>query len=127
MSAPLTIRELCARATKGPWRANYCTVRVDKKYGEKVCSIASPSGAAPEAWSGIHMQRGATAQLIARLSPDVVLKVVEALEAAKERIGQKRQSNYYAGAAEADVIDYEVQTKLFDALALLNAPNRDPK
>jgi len=65
--------------------------------------------------------------IVARLSPDVVLKVVEALEAAKERIGQKRQSNYYAGAAEADVIDYEVQTKLFDALALLNAPNRDPK
>jgi len=85
---------------------------MDKKYGEKVCSIASPSGAAPEAWSGIHMQRGANAQLIARLSPSVVLAIIEALESATHHF-------------EGDEVGTVENLKVKHALALLDGKNTE--
>lgn len=76
-----TIRELCSLATPGPWNVRELTdeffLRTNNKH-----SIDAPDVivAKTEGWGTIGE---ANAQLIARLSPDVVLKVVEALEAAR--------------------------------------------
>lgn len=84
MSAP-TIRDLCQRATPGPWRTytykglgphddemtdqrTVCTMEDEKGRSIQVASV-----------NQIEPHAEANAQLIARLSPEVVLRVVEAL------------------------------------------------
>lgn len=97
MNTPTPLLTLCAAATKGPYKANQSTVRVDspnRHEQDKVCAVAGPTAAAPEAWEGIHRKRHATAQLIARIaSPEVAAKVYAALQANKvllERIQVER-------------------------------------
>jgi len=110
MSAPLTIRELCAKATPGPWTAdNHPADRTILIHGPepKMRWIAELS---PQSRLD-GMEHDANAQLIARLSPDVVLKVVDALERANNAVPPN------TGA----------ERMIQDALRLLNAPNRDPK
>ena len=75
-----TIRELCEKSTTGPWKAVSGTVREDKPHGDPVCRMYSPKGAAAGAWELIHETRAYTAELIARCSPDNMLKVYELAE-----------------------------------------------
>lgn len=115
----MTLRQLIEKATPGPWEMEpHPADRTLHIYGPKPrCRLIAELS--PESkHDGAEL--AANADLIARCSPSVMLAVVEALEAAKERIGQHRMSNYQHGAMEADAVDYDVQTKLFAALNALN-------
>lgn len=71
MSQPTPIRELIAAATPGPWTLQGSYVG---SYEATICDCDVSSISTPE-------RKKANQQLIARLSPDVVLAVVEALDA----------------------------------------------
>lgn len=97
---PSSLREICAKATPGPWKANFGTVSVDsadRSRRERICSVSSPAGAAPEAWGAISSQRHVTAQLIARFSPETALAVYEALKRTERGITVENveHGNYY--------------------------------
>lgn len=75
---PPTLREICERATKGPWVYQPCPnltgqahpVHADNEDNEMVC----------ECYEGTEEQQAANAQLIARLDPGTVLAILDALE-----------------------------------------------
>lgn len=79
---PQTIRELCEKATKGPWQDNSLG-----DYAGAVYQVPA-LGANPVCSTCFHLPREsacnkethANAQLIARFSPDVVMAVVERAE-----------------------------------------------
>lgn len=72
-----SLKELAARATKGPWVANHKSVRLSDSIK---LAHRGPWGAAPEAWSKIDAEKTANAQLIARCSPEVLLAVYDVVE-----------------------------------------------
>lgn len=74
-----SLRELCAKATPGPWRVRRGTAMAVESRSHVVASTGgfSDNRRDPE---DLNRELSSNAQLIARLSPDVALAVYEALE-----------------------------------------------
>lgn len=132
MSAP-TMRELCAKAPQGQWKANCGTVSVDSPNAarrERVCAVCSPAGAAPEAWEGIGNRRHATAQFIARLSPEVIEVIMTTLEQVRDTSIAMRDATGTLPKKGESVLFWEAPERLraasCHALRLLNCTEAAP-
>lgn len=88
MKNPTPLLELCEKATKGPWTSTSSRGLVYTKTGKIVCAM--PHGIRRNGL--LNQKKGVTdietpdAQLIARLSPEVVKAVYEALEWAEKEL-----------------------------------------
>lgn len=94
-----TLREICGRATKGPWRVQGDYVGSD---GATVCNYTVSSLATAE-------EQSANAQLIARMSPDTVLAAIDALELAHKRLFDMH-STHAANKCRAALADLNRET-----------------
>lgn len=82
MTTPTPIRELCAKATKGPWSVAPAFPG-DKTIEIKELALAIEDD---DVTPDDAKRNYANAELIARLNPQTVLMVVEALEAAHDAL-----------------------------------------
>lgn len=120
---PPSFKELLAAATPSKWKSSGGIVRIDSpdKYKqERICTIPSPSGAAPEAWEEIGNRRAQLAAYIARLNPATMGLVLEALEHL-----HNRTQTYLVGRDPA-YEEYQELHRDFEmaeaALSALNSP-----
>lgn len=109
---PITLRELCAKATPGPWKVLRLGEFgwVDIRGGDGKALAFTGTRRELKA-TGMQPIDEANAQLIARCSPEVMLRVVEALERASN-VGEIRFRTCALSAGASDSIA--------QALALLN-------